>query len=171
VPKLGLDEVGKLRRGVERLGPIEGPDEAPALDRGEGRHARLGWNLVAARDLVTNAVGAVVPVVEGAADLAADDVAYAEIGTEVCAPRAHHVGRAVLPAPDDDAAVEVVGADGLPGGHFRRHRNGIPVLLVEAAPATLGRLAHHIPLSYPEPPLSFGEEKALLFEEWDEPPL
>ena len=58
---------------------------------------------------VLRAVGVELPAVERALDLAAlDRAAVAEVGAEVRAERVLHVGLAVLVAPGDEVAAEVV---------------------------------------------------------------
>ena len=99
------------RQLEERLGAVEGPDDAPPLERRELEQLGAARRRIADAGLHALAVAVVFPVVKRALDIVADHLADAEVGADMRAVGAHHARHAVIAAEHDDPPVEEAAAE------------------------------------------------------------
>ena len=120
---------GKIGNVVQRLDAVEGPDQSPLLGGRKSEQVRRFGDFVGGGNFSAYAVLAVLPMMERAADVIADDFAEAQVGAEMAAERAHHCGASALATIRDHTVLEDVAADGLAGENFVGARDRIPRLM------------------------------------------
>jgi hypothetical protein len=130
--ELGRVVADKLGHVEERLGSVERPNQSPLFDGGVFENFGGLGNFFRSRNFGASAVEPVLPMMERALDVVADDLAHAQIGAEMAAICVHDGGLAVLAAVNDRAAFQEVAADYVSDADFIGARDRIPGLMEPA---------------------------------------
>src|SRR5262249_9503626 len=108
----------KIRNLEQRLLAVEGPDESPFFSGREFEDPRRPGNLVRGRNLGALPVRTVLPMMERAPDILADNFPNPEISAQVTAVGAHDRRSPALTPIDNDASLQEIASNYLTRHYF-----------------------------------------------------